>query len=245
MPLILLVVGIVVVIGALLLVKKLKSNKPISEDMGQEEDTDVAELTITESPYTSLTPTADGHWLDLNVKNLKSGTKSLDYELIYTVGDGRTQGVPGTIDLNGQSSLERKLLLGSESAGKFRYDAGVQKGTLTLKYRDSNGKLVGKNTTDFALLTNTTNLNSVDNSFSYTLTKSNIGTYFVVMKTFGLPSNFNGTVTNGPYGIFASDTKKYPGTVKLSGNTSFFDGSSWVSLSGSESSNIGVFVTSQ
>ena len=63
---------------------------------------------------------------------------------------GIQQGVPGTAKLDG-GDIERKMLLGSESSGKFRYDEGVKGGTLTLRFRNSKGRLIGKLSTEFTL----------------------------------------------------------------------------------------------
>ena len=166
LPFIVLFVGLVSLVGVILIVKS-RSSAP--ETVVQEETT-VAEIPDNQKPYASLTPTKDGHWLKLNVEGLDRMVvaKSLDYELLYKVSDGRTQGVPGTVTLKGDKSITRDLLLGSESSGKFRYDVGVDKGTLTLRLRDDKGKLLGKLSTDFTL-------------------SNASGVYLVTMDHFGTP----------------------------------------------------------
>jgi len=147
LPIILFVVGLLVVVGVYFFVIKGKSSADVTS-----EDLTVAEIPVGERPSASLTPSMDGHWLKMKVLDIKvKGAESMDYELLYKIGDGRTQGVPGTIQLNGQTSIERNLLMGSESAGKFKYDDGVESGTLTLRFRNSSGKLLGKLSTDWTL----------------------------------------------------------------------------------------------
>lgn len=82
----------------------------------------------------TLMPTDDRHWLKLNVNGIDPKATSMEYELLYELPDGRTQGVPGKIDLNGETTFERDILLGSESAGKYTYDLGVDFGSLTLRF---------------------------------------------------------------------------------------------------------------
>ncbi len=130
---------------------------------------------------------------------------SLDYELLYSLPDGRTQGVPGTVDLNGQTTFERKLLLGSESNGKFRYDEGVTDGSLTVRLRGSNGKLLAKFSTKWHLQSVDSELTSVDENFTYKLDKKPKGIYFVTMETFGLMDDSVTSVASGPYGVFSSE----------------------------------------
>src|SRR3989344_1178368 len=234
LPLILLAAGAVVII-AVFLVLRGRGGGTIKEE-------DVPELPFSQRPYTQLVPTKDGHYLTMKVSNINvTGAASMDYELYYDTVEGITQGVPGKINLEGKKSVERELLLGSESSGKFRYDEGVDDGTLTLRFRDGSGKLIGKVAGQWAFLSDTDKLASLDGKFTYTLTKSSKA-HFIVMPTFGLPESASGEVSGGPYGVFASEEGPFPGKVNFSGNVSAWYGDSWKSISGT-SSDIGVFIT--
>ena len=184
------------------------------------EDANVPDLPQAEWPVVSLTPTSnpavkgsDGHWLDFKVQNLNvTGAASMDYELIYSTSDGGQQGVPGTVKLTG-TDIDRPLLLGSESSGKYRYDAGVEQGTMTLKFRDSSGKLIGKLSTDFHLQTGVTALTSIDGNFTYNLNAIAKNIYFVTMKTFATPASSMVVVSSNGYSVFASDGKPHTGKL--------------------------------
>jgi hypothetical protein len=184
------------------------------------EDANVPDLPQAEWPVVSLTPTSNptvpgslGHWLDFKVQNLNvQGAASMDYELIYSTSDGGQQGVPGTVNLTG-TDIDRPLLLGSESSGKFRYDAGVEQGTMTLKFRDSSGKLIGKLSTDFHLQTGVTALTSIDGNFTYNLSAIAKNVYFVTMKTFAAPAASMVVISQNGYSIFASDGKPHTGKL--------------------------------
>lgn len=234
-PLAVLLVGVLVVGGVFLKMR----NKTAAPAPIVEEET-VAEIPFADRPVASLTPTSDGHWLNLVISNITTSASSMDYELVYRIADGREQGVPGNIKLKGETMIERKLLLGSESSGKFRYDEGVSEGTLTLKFRNEKGKLVGKLTTPFHLQTGTTTLSTVDGAFTYTLTKAVKGEYFVTMETFGIPDGAEATGT--PYGVFSSTTKATPGTLSLSGAVKGYIGEKWVDITDGSASSIGIFV---
>lgn len=236
LPLLLFLLGLIVLAGVYFLVLK----KP---SQNSQEEENLIEVSLNDRPFASLTPKADGHWLKLKVEKIKIGAESFDYELLYSLPDGRTQGVPGTILLKGQTSIERDLLLGSESSGKFRYDEGVEDGTLTLRFRNSQGKLIAKFSTKFHLQSGVTKLTSVDGKFSFELAKLASKTFFVTMETFGIPVDPPGNVVAGPYGIFASGAVSYPGNVKLpSGSVYTLNGSTWTKLEGGEASDIGIFV---
>lgn len=239
LPFILLGVGIIVLVVVFLVIKKNKTSGPV-----QQEDTAVT-LSLNERPVASLTPSADGHWLKLSLTKILSSAASMDYELLYQLPDGRTQGVPGTIKLTGQDKIERDLLMGSESSGKFRYDEGVKEGTLTIRFRNDAGKLITKLSTKFALLSKTKELKSIDEKFSYKLASINSKDFFVVMETFGLPSS-EGVLTNitaGPFGVFTSSKTAISGTVTLEGTNIYnYSGFDWTKLDSGKSSNTGIFV---
>lgn len=202
LPLILFGVGIL--IFALVLVFVMK-NKNKAETNGDEEAT--IEVAFADRPYVSLTPRSDGHWLDLEIQKFNKIQKaaSLDYELLYTLPDGRVQGVPGTVKLEGLTEFKRELLLGSESSGKFRYDEGVEEGTLTVRFRDAKGKLLAKFSTKFHMQTEVAELSSVEGDFTYVLEDELSDEYAVVMETFGLPESSSvESVSSGPYGLFTS-----------------------------------------
>lgn len=237
LPLLLFLIGVLVLAGVYFFVLR----KPATEEAEEEEG--LMEVSLIDRPIASLTPTQDGHWLKLRIEKLLSGAVSLDYELLYTLPDGRTQGVPGTITLKGESEIERDLLLGSESSGKFRYDEGVETGTLTLRFRNEKGKLLAKFSTKFRLQSAESEITSVDEKLVYTLDKIPSKTFFVTMETFGIPKASPGEVSAGPYGIFSSGKSAYSGSLKLSGGTAYlYEGTTWTKLERGESSDIGIFI---
>lgn len=237
LPFIILGIGVLILIGGFLFIKS--RNKPVVE----EEET-VAEIPFEKRPFTSLTPSEDGHWLKLNVENIVFEATTLDYELLYKLPDGRTQGVPGSVKLAGQKEFERDLLLGSESSGKFRYDEGVTEGTLTLRFRNEKGKLTGKLSTDFHLQSEVDELTSVDGSFSFEFEKASKEGYFVTMNTFGIIGTLPGTLAKGPYGVFGSATDDLPGMVRLEGTSIYnYTSGDWNKLEEGETDNIGIFIS--
>ena len=237
LPLILLLAGILILVGVYFLVFKKAPKGDLSEDTSN-----LIEVALVDRPIASLTPSADGHWLALRVENIKIDAESMDYELLYEVADGRTQGVPGNVLLSNIAIVERDLLLGSESSGKFRYDEGVEKGTLTLRFRDSKGRLMAKFATDFSLVSSTKSLASLDGKFKLVLDRVPSRTFFVVMETFGVGPEPPGELVAGPYGVFSSSTSPLSGTVSLEGGIYAKSGASWSKLSSGKTSDVGIFI---
>ncbi|HLE48751.1 MAG TPA: hypothetical protein VI819_01850 [Patescibacteria group bacterium] len=236
-PFILVGIGLIVVVGAIIFVKFSKKDKV--EESPIDEET-VAEISIEDRPIVSLIPSVDGHWLTLTITDIGIDASTLDYELVYQVEDGRTQGVPGTIKLANESGpIVRELLLGSESSGKFRYDAGVESGVLTLRFRNDKGKLIGKLSTDFKLLSKTDELKSADGKLTFK-SDDELDGFYIVMNVFGLPDS---TYTNltGPYGVFTKESN-VRGKVEIQGDGKVFlwDKNNWHEVD-SETS-LGIFI---
>jgi len=220
LPLVLIGSGVLVVLLAVFVVlRSLKSGTASTSSRNQTEN--IPQLPQSQWPVVSLTPTVDptipnslGHLLDFKVQKINiPGASTMDYLLIYNTTDGGQQGVPGTIQLTG-ADTDKNLLLGSESSGHYRFDDGVSQGTITITFRDSTGKSMGKLSSDFHLQTGVIGLTSVDGKFSYNLDKLAKAVYFVTMPTFVQPTDSSSYVfwQNG-YGIFASDGKPHTGSV--------------------------------
>ena len=107
---------------------------------------------------------------------------------------------------------------------------------MTIRFRNDKGKLTGKLTTDFLLLTNVADVESSDGNFTYKFTDPLEDVYYVVMGTFGVPSDPPSGVQGGPYGLFSSvdaDVDKaelLTGTAEVKGYTSYLHllGDEWV-----------------
>lgn len=205
---------VILVIVGFFVIKGRNKSSGVDED-----ESNVPTLSESQWPAISLTPTEKsdvsgsmGHWLNFKVEKINiDKAASMDYLLVYNTSDGGQQGVPGKIAITGDS-VEKKLLLGSESSGKFRYDAGVETGTMTITFRNEDGKMIGKLSTDFRLQSGTAELASPDGLFKYVLEKVAKNVFFVTMKTYAQPEVPTVAWQNG-YGVFASDGEDHAGSV--------------------------------
>ena len=238
LPFILLSLGILVLIAGFVFLR----NKGKTQ---VEEENVVAEIPFEKRPFTSLIPSQDGHWLKLKMDGIGVDAALLDYEFLYKLPDGRTQGVPGTVQLEGSKQVERDIPLGSESSGEYTYNEGVENGTLVLRFRDSKGKLVGKLISDFHLQKSNDVLTSPDGKFKYEFDKTPRNGFFVVMNTFGAPQTFSKKIENGPIGVFSSLESELAGTVKMDGTVLYeLVGESWQKLEEGKAEDLGIFISS-
>lgn len=241
LPIILFLAGLVVV-ASVFFVLRGRRGKEIVE----EKETALIEVALKDRPIVSLTPTEDGHYLNLAINKINiPGAETMEYELLYDVPGGVTQGVPGMVDIKGLSSFNAELLLGSESSGKFRYDEGVEEGTMTIRFRNRDGKLLIKFVSDFHMQTRTQELSSLDGNFTYTRSLKNTNNeYSVVMETVGFPGNFSGSISSGPYGVFSSSLQEEPGKVMMDSESVYrWDGNDWTKLEDNKSPDVGIFLS--
>ncbi len=137
----------------------------------------------------------------------------MEYELLYNTASGATQGSINSVKLKGETTYSKKILLGSESSGHYKFDEGVTQGTLTVRLRGGPGtrKLI----TDFHLQQGEDELTSIDGNFSVegSFPKAN---FYITMMVVGLPGDFEGEVIAGPYEALSSGTKTAEdGQVKI------------------------------
>jgi len=172
------------------------------------------EWSLEERPYITLTPREDGKEFKLRIEGIKD-TELVDYELVYFAND-ISRGVTGTIELEGKTSAERDLLLGSCSRNVCKYDENVTEGTLSLRFQNPEGQ-VRKYELAFHLQTGdeaVVGLTAGDGNFSF-LGKLPADEYYLTLSTVGLPKMPQEQPVAGPYGIFTSASKKAEGKVNL------------------------------
>lgn len=197
------------------------------------------ELPLEERPYVTLIPGSSCEYT-LSVSGIKGDVIQLEYEVVYQVDGGVTQGVPGTVKLSGKTNFSRDLLFGTESSGNRRCDKGVKEGTVTIKYRDEDGKLTGKVESNLRVYESAKAIKLDD--FNFDLGKISTGKY-VVMSTIGLPAKAPGRVTAGPFGVFGAKSKvSAEVTVSGGGDIYMWDSSKWIKLEDGKTTSLGTFI---
>jgi hypothetical protein len=215
-----------------------------------------AQLTPETAPFATLTITADkktggisGHTFTMNLSNLSVQAKSIEYLLLYDLPDGRQQGIPGTIDLSGKTTITRDDLLMGSCSKVCRFDDGVTKGTIQLTYRDASGGSVGDILGDWHLQAQDKKLTSVDGAFEFQPSKKTAG-WFVTMTSLGLPAKIpEGKLIAGPYTVTASTKTDIPGTVSfrnaVAGSASdiyYWNTGNWEKLPSSQAPSVSTFI---
>jgi len=152
----------------------------------------LVEIEVKDRPNISLTPRKDGHELTLKIDNISPIFSKIEYEITYIAVDNTLEiekGASGIIDSEELSitKVERKILLGTESCTngcKYKYDAGVTGGNLSLIFTLKNGQFsifdtpfILKSTAD---IIKSGQLQWPEEDFTYTFKSKPTGSHFYI-----------------------------------------------------------------
>lgn len=137
-----LIIGIVLlsligIIGGIILIRKNFKKEFSQANTPALQSPKTEELPLEMLPVVRLIPRADKHEVTLEIKDIQNADV-VEYELTYS-SNGLTRGVVGTINLNGETSFTRKILLGTCSRDVCKYDENITDGMVTLRLRGNGG----------------------------------------------------------------------------------------------------------
>lgn len=104
-----------------------------------QEEEEVMLPQVDPSVEVAVAARSDKKAVTLRVANIPSDTESIEYELSYNTAEGLPKGALGKITLKGESSIEREILLGTCSRNVCRYDEGVTRIDLVLRFNSAKG----------------------------------------------------------------------------------------------------------
>lgn len=105
-----------------------------------EEEEQVELPPVDSSVKVDLVARDDKKAVVLKISSIPKGTESIEYELSYDTSAGLPKGALGTIRLkDGEVSVEREILLGTCSRNICKYDEGVTKISLILRFNHPKG----------------------------------------------------------------------------------------------------------
>lgn len=231
------IVIVIIIVGGIFL-KNRKSSEVVATPTPLPE-LPVNTIPVSERPFVTLAPDVSGRNLFFTV-NGAGTTGEIEYELVYNAA-GKQEGVFGRLELaNEKQPVEKKLLLGSQSAGgKITYHEGITGGYLTL----TTGETKLKEQWNFLRFDPTDpSVSATDGRFSVTLPKTALkkDQVIIVMKPFGLPISLPSgkTLKAGPYAYLTPTAikgevlveLKLPAGEYVNPVIMAYDGKAWVAL---------------
>ena len=226
--------------GGFFLISKKRKTSRVEEIAPPESTGRLIETSLEERPYVILVPRTDGREFTLEISRIKNA-KTIEYELVY-FSNNLSRGAIGSIDVDNQTSISRKLLLGTCSRDVCKYDENVTEGSLTLRFRSPDG--VRKFVTDFHLQKGADELTSIDGNFKLAA-KFSPSVYYLTMSTIGLPGEITGKVIGQPYGVFTSGSKTVKnGAVGFNQDGKIYArvGKNWEPVADGEISSLTTFI---
>lgn len=204
------------------------ARKPISQP--------VNEISVSERPWVSITPKADGRNLSLTVHTVAKSATTAEYELEYQAGT-LLQGAFGLLDLATVPSSE-EILLGSCSAGgACTFHEDIKGGTLVLSFEGDESYALKQEWRYFDNWGNAeTQFASKDSKFQLESSDLAKQRFVVIYNSPGYPEGLEGTPVSDPYSLTGSSA--IAGTADLTmrateeGDLTImgFDGESWTSF---------------
>jgi len=207
LTIVLIAVAVILIIGGIFLIKG--KNKNQTADENQQDQKKTLETPLEDRPYVALIPRTDGKEFTLEISRIKNA-KTIEYELVYE-SQGLSRGVIGSVEISsGETEVSRKLLLGSCSKDVCKYDEGVEQGSLTLRFRGTEG--TRKFEASFHLQQGNKELTSVDQNFKLS-GKFAATTFYLTMPTIGLPEKVENKVISDSYGVFTAGSNTVKGST--------------------------------
>ena len=193
---------ILLIVGGFVFLRKPKQEeKRLETPKGIKE---INVLAVKKRPYMTLRPSADGHFLYVEVVDSKD-FKTADYEFEYQAGTSIKGGI-GSFDFSEEPPYEDEKLLGTKSKADYYFDENVFAGSFTFIFMNGERSALK---TDFTLQKagdEQGKFSSRDLKVILDVGKTGLAdnTYVVTIQTMGLPAKVEGEVLAGPYGFFSS-----------------------------------------
>ena len=119
----------------------LKSNKPDSKSNETLPQTEILP-TVDSNVLVDLEADRKKQEVILTVSGIPAKTSTIEYELSYDAdvdGESVPRGAIGTFDIAGEDSINKKITLGTCSSGTCKYDKGVEKVKVSLRFTGDYG----------------------------------------------------------------------------------------------------------
>lgn len=192
-------------------------------------------IALSDRPYVILTPSGDGHYLDIEIQNLKKAATEVDVELEYQAGS-LLQGFQDTWQLD-KLPLTQNKLFGSQSAGgAITYHEDIKGGSLQLRFIGPENYVLKQDWRMFDTKETGAEFASKDGKFQLTSEDLADSRFVIVYETPGVPEGLPGDQASQAYSVTAGS--KVTGTADLSiradeeGELKLmgYDGQKWVEL---------------
>ena len=163
-------------------------------------------IDVSERPYLSIIPTADGRNIILKANALKKPASEFDFEMMYQSGN-QLQGITGSMKLASIPASDKFLLGSCSTGGKCTYHENVKGGTITTRFSGLADVYALKQ--DFKYIDNAsreTDFSSKDMKFQISSQDLAKQRFLIIFNSPGYPEGLSGLVKSEPYALNSSGT---------------------------------------
>ena len=234
------VLVLVTIVGGIFMLTRNKTDETVQEDTALRkrkisEPVNVIEL--SERPYITILPNADGRNLTIQVDAIKKEATQAEYELEYKSGSLQ-QGVFGSLDLKTFPATTRQLMGSCSAGGACTYHENVTGGSLVTRFIGAQNYALKTEWRYIENKSKDTQLGSSDAKFQMTAPSLSKVTIAVIGDSSGLPEAVTGTVVSAPY--FLATVPNITGSAELTmradeeGDLKImgWNGSEWIEFTG-------------
>ncbi len=169
------------------------AEEEIATDQKKRIQEPVNQIPVSERPYLTITPEADGHNVTLSVKSLKLPATEVEYELEYQAGS-LLQGAFGQFSLDKLPTKERILLGSCSAGGACSYHEDVKGGSLLTRFTGSEDSYTLKSRWKYLInAQGETSFSSQDAKFQLESSALARQSYLIIFNTAGYPEGLEST----------------------------------------------------
>jgi hypothetical protein len=193
--------------GLFFFLKANHSNKETEEGVVKQKISSKTNLPVNEQPFIQLSPTADGHYVTINILALKKPATSLNYEMEYQTGS-MLQGFQGFLELS-DLPLSEKKLFGSQSAGgAITYHEDIKGGSFLAEFMGPEDYAVKSNWRYFTNSDRQSEFSSQDTKFTITNASLANYSYLIIYNSPGYPGEIEEELISDIYTVSAEKSLK-------------------------------------
>lgn len=190
-------------------------------------------IPVTDRPYLRLEPSSDGHYITINVVEVKKTASQLDYEMEYQTGS-MLQGFGGLIKLDKLPVADKKLFGSQSAGGAITYHEDIKGGNLLAQFTGSENYAVKSAWRYFTNSDKLSEFSSQDTKFSIKNAELSKISYLIIYNSPGYPEGLKGEVISDPYVASAEKSLKalssnFEVSIRTSeaGQIMGYDGGKW------------------
>lgn len=233
--LIILPIVLLLIVGAVIVINKNKkaAEQPAQVSTKKKISSPVNVIAVADRPYMRLEPSADGHYITIDIEEIKKSASQLNYEMEYQTGS-MLQGFGGLISLSKLPVSEKKLFGSQSAGGAITYHEDIKGGNFLAEFSGTESYAVKSAWRYFENSGKATEFTSQDAKFTVSNASLASYSYIIIYNSPGYPGTLKADLLSDPYVVTAEKSlktisSKFEVSIRASeeGQIMGYDGTKW------------------